>query len=123
MKNWFSKKKEVKIEKDTYFELKRYDSENRLIYHQIENNYSIHFEYDLVWRDKPSVVRYKYLENFKNENLKDSVPFPKEKKFFYDKNGNLVLITYSNGSKHEYEYDERGNLIREYVEHIRRYSV
>ena len=33
-------------------------------------------------------------------------------KTVYDKNGNLLFVTYSNGEVSNYEYDEMGNLVR-----------
>lgn len=84
----------------------KYDSENRLIWYRHsldgEENY---YYYHPIWRNK--------YERIKRTNTRPNSFFGEETLFFYDEKGNLILRKESNGTSFEWEYDERGNQIKE----------
>lgn len=112
MSNLFGKRKQDKKYKSTV--LMQYDSENRKIWEKDDFGFIREYNYHNIWRNK--LVSVKIIETPKQ--MEDCIAFPKEKKYIYNEMGNCVLILYSNGSKIEYEYDERGNRIKQCEEFI-----
>jgi YD repeat-containing protein len=106
----FKRDKKEAIHKSMSYEY-RYDNENRLIYECIGNGSINEYQYHDVWRDKVvQIVRKKVSDDSKKFiSVTETI--------YYDKKGNKILKVYSDGKKHIWEYDERGNLIKEIYEY------